>query len=131
VAAAPPPPPEDPTSPPAGFDPAAINGLIEDLGAEDAAAVLRLFLNANYARMASMRDWAHSGQKEEVEREAHSTKSAAALLGFFELSQQARALERDAPGLEHEDLVKRIGALAPAFAQADTVGRQVLQTIAA
>jgi signal transduction histidine kinase/CheY-like chemotaxis protein/HPt (histidine-containing phosphotransfer) domain-containing protein len=116
---------------PPGFDQGALQGVIEDLGVEDAAEILTTFLNANAQRMTNMREWAQSGERSDLEREAHSLKSAAALLGFVELSEQARALEKDAASLEHADLIDRLGVLSAAIAEADRVGRNMLQSMTA
>ncbi|MDQ2080135.1 ATP-binding protein [Xanthobacteraceae bacterium Astr-EGSB] len=121
----------NPASLPAGFDHAALQGVIEDLGVEDAAEILKTFLNANVRRVADMHEWARSGERSDLEREAHSLKSAAALLGFVKLSEQARAFEKDVAGLDHADLVERLGLLSETIAEADGVGRKALQSMAA
>jgi signal transduction histidine kinase/CheY-like chemotaxis protein/HPt (histidine-containing phosphotransfer) domain-containing protein len=124
-------PDRDHPSPPTGFDRTALQGVIDDLGVEDAAEILKTFLDANARRMIDMRQWARSGARSDLEREAHSLKSAAALLGFVALSDQARALEKDAASLDQADLVERLDILSAAIAEADKVGQDALQSMAA
>jgi len=121
----------NPAPPPAGFDHATLQGVIDDLGVKDATEILKTFLNGNARRVADMHEWARSGERSDLEREAHSLKSAAALLGFVRLSEQARAFERDVAGLDHADLVERLGILSGAIAEADSVGRKALQSMVA
>jgi signal transduction histidine kinase/ActR/RegA family two-component response regulator/HPt (histidine-containing phosphotransfer) domain-containing protein len=122
-------PSRDLPSPETGFDQDALQGVVDDLGAEDAAEILKSFLNANARRVADMHEWARCGRRDDLEREAHSLKSSAALLGFIELSGQARALEKDAAGLDYDDLLARLGALSATIAEADRIGRRTLQSM--
>jgi HPt (histidine-containing phosphotransfer) domain-containing protein len=106
----------------------AFQALVDDVGIDDARDILGVFLTSNARRLDDMAKCANVGQRDEVEREAHSMKSAAAILGYVRLSEQARALEMEAAGLDHDELVRRIGLLAAAFAEVEMNGRQLLQT---
>jgi signal transduction histidine kinase/CheY-like chemotaxis protein/HPt (histidine-containing phosphotransfer) domain-containing protein len=109
----------------------ALEGMIEDLGKEDTIEVLETFVASSARRLTTMEDDARAGQREDVKREAHSMKSAAAMLGFTTLSEQARELERDAIGLDHDELVRRIGLLATTFRDVEQRSRSMVQTLAA
>ena len=51
-------------------------------------------------------------------------KSAAATFGFRRLSELARELEREADGIDHDELVRRISQLSAAFGEVEKSARR-------
>jgi signal transduction histidine kinase/CheY-like chemotaxis protein/HPt (histidine-containing phosphotransfer) domain-containing protein len=109
----------------------ALQGMIDDLGLEDTVEVLETFVTSSARRLTTMEEEARAGQRDDIVREAHSMKSAAAMLGFTALSEQARELEREAAGLDHDELVRRIGLLAAAFHEVEQRSRSMIRTLTA
>ena len=105
----------------------AFQALVEDVGLADARNILAVFLSSNAQRLRAMQDSVSAGSHDDIAREAHSMKSAAAILGFAQLSEQARALEMEAATLGHDDLVRRIVQLATTFAKVEDSGRRMLE----
>lgn len=95
------------------FDETAFRELGQELGAEDAAAVLNVFLADTANRL--LRLEADGQIRSVIKREAHSIKSSAATFGFGALSQLALQLEAGAEALPQAELRRSIHGLRYAF----------------
>jgi two-component system, sensor histidine kinase len=111
---------------PAAFDGSIYAELAGALGADGIKSVLALFLGDTEQRFTLMREAAKSGECATVKREAHSLKSSAANFGFLRLSQTAKALERDAPGLAGPALDERLDVVAGEFAEIRDLAKTTL-----
>jgi CheY-like chemotaxis protein len=100
--------------------------LSEEIGPDGAAHILSVFLTSNTQRLDVMRQGVDTGDRETVEREAHSMKSAAATFGFRHLSELARELEREADGLDHDELGRRVSRLSAAFGEVEKSARRTM-----
>jgi signal transduction histidine kinase/CheY-like chemotaxis protein/HPt (histidine-containing phosphotransfer) domain-containing protein len=109
----------------------ALKGMIEDLGVEDTIQVLETFISGNAGRLTGMEKNARDGLRDEVEREAHSMKSTAAMLGFTALAGQARELEKEAAQLGPDELIRRIAVLATTFRDVEQRSRAMIRKLTA
>jgi len=97
------------------FDLSIYRQLEEALGDDGAAAVLNTFMTDTDSRLEVIRRHEACGDAEGLRREAHTTKSSAAMLGFLQLSALAAAMEKDAMQLDPTTLSQRIGELEQAY----------------
>lgn len=100
------------------FDPAAFEELALQLGIEGAAEVREVFKSETEARLRRFHSMSLASERNEVEREAHSLKSAAESFGYHRLAKLALRLEKHAArltGAEYLDLLRQMDA---AFAAA-------------
>jgi histidine phosphotransfer protein HptB len=98
------------------FDETAFLSLSAELGADGAAEILETFLSDTSRRLAVIAS--SRTDRSAVKREAHSIKSAAATLGFLELSGIARELELGAESASPEQLHQAAETLRGAFDKA-------------
>ena len=96
------------------FDPVEIERLRSSL-AEDADAIIALFVRETASRLGRMARLGSADQREALSREAHSLKSAAATFGCHALAELACAIEGDAMTLDAASFPVRIDALSDAF----------------
>ena len=68
-----------------------------------------------------MRRATKNGDHESVKLEAHTTKGAAGILGFFRFSNLAKAIEHDVADLNGAALDGRLDVLEAAFAEIKAV----------
>ena len=64
-----------------------------------------------------------------AQRTAATATRSSATFGFRQLSDLARALEKDAAHLDHDELVRQVGRISAAFGDAETNARRTLQTL--
>ena len=96
----------------------------EDIGLEDAADLLRIFLEDTEAKTRAL---PAMEKRLDVKCQAHAIKSSAATFGFARLSGLARALEADAEKLGATELHQAIEGLRQAFeATEDFANRELL-----
>jgi HPt (histidine-containing phosphotransfer) domain-containing protein len=95
------------------FDEAVFRELGNELGPDDMAALLNVFLADTAKKL--VRIEAADQPRAVIKREAHSMKSSAATFGFRVLSQTARQLEAGAEALPQSELQASIGELRQAF----------------
>ena len=84
------------------FQQATLAELISELGKEDTAEVLKIFLADTSSKMRTIASDLQA--RSTIEREAHSIKSSSATFGFVELSRLARELESGAGVMSPADL---------------------------
>ncbi len=75
------------------FDPAALAELEENVGPEALGKIVDTFLSDTEARLLAIHEMIDRGDHSSLVREAHSLKSAAAILGLLRLSELAKELE--------------------------------------
>jgi HPt (histidine-containing phosphotransfer) domain-containing protein len=97
------------------FDRAVYDLLASELGEQDAAEVLQVFLADTRAKIARLS--APAPDPLLVESEAHAIKSSAATFGFQRLSAIARALEERSPVMDAGEMTVCIARLRQAFAE--------------
>lgn len=95
------------------FDEAVFRELGSELGPDDTAALLNVFLAD--AKKKLVRIEAEDQARAVIKREAHSMKSSAATFGFLVLSQTARQLEAEAEAMPQAELQASIRELRQAF----------------
>lgn len=108
------------------FDRNVLGLLIAELGAEDAAEVLKAFLDDTRRKMVVL--GADDPDPSLVQREAHSIKSSAGTFGFVELSGLAQALEQNALNMGPGELKFATLALRRVFEETADFARSVLLT---
>jgi len=116
---------------PAVFDEAVYAELAETLGPDDIRMVTEVFLSDTVQYLAAMRRAANIGDNSAVKREAHGLKSSAANLGFLRLAALAKAIERDALGLNWPALLARLDVVARALAEVEAIAKSRLAAPAA
>jgi response regulator RpfG family c-di-GMP phosphodiesterase len=80
------------------IDRSVVAELCEEIGAEGANEILRVFLDETRERLALLAKLSAAGDRAAIEVEAHTLKGAAGALGFARVATLARALEHDARG---------------------------------
>jgi hypothetical protein len=100
------------------FDQAVFHQLDAELGSEDTAEVLRVFLTDTASKVSTIA----SGLQDRptIKREAHSIKSSAATFGFACLSWHARELELHAETMNVSELGEFIEVLREVFKRTAT-----------
>jgi HPt (histidine-containing phosphotransfer) domain-containing protein len=109
---------------PDDFDPAMIQSLIGDIGADSAREVLDLFFEDSAEKLALLRAGGNACDPKLAQRHAHALKSAAATFGFTSLSILAGSLEVDAHGLSVPEIAARAQSLGDALARARGFSQQ-------
>jgi HPt (histidine-containing phosphotransfer) domain-containing protein len=84
----------------------------EDLGEEDAADVLRAFLDDTQLKVNAL---SSDGQRAHIKTEAHSLKSSSATFGFLRLSELGRSLESGTETMATGDVQKAIEIIQAVF----------------
>jgi signal transduction histidine kinase/CheY-like chemotaxis protein/HPt (histidine-containing phosphotransfer) domain-containing protein len=70
--------------------------LCEEIGADGAVEILRVFLDETRERLALLKKLSDAGDRAAIEVEAHTLKGAAGVMGFERVAELAKALELDA-----------------------------------
>jgi signal transduction histidine kinase/DNA-binding NarL/FixJ family response regulator len=96
----------------------AFGHLVEEIGEDASLAVLAVFVRETEARIALFDTLNVAADRRQIEREAHSLKSAAGTFGLDQLSALARDLEHAAPHLSQDDYTALTGQIRASFAQA-------------
>ena len=108
------------------FQQATLAELISELGKEDTAEVLKIFLADTSSKMRTIASDLQA--RSTIEREAHSIKSSSATFGFVELSRLARELESGAEAMSPAELQESAGKLRHAFERTERFARANLLT---
>lgn len=95
------------------FDRTVYDRLVAELGADDAAEALSVFLADTAGKL--MRLSADGLDRKTARREAHAIKSSSATFGFLELSRLAREMEQGAEQMSPERLQASVQELQRAF----------------
>ncbi len=80
-------------------------------GREGLLEFLSVFLQDSEGRQERIHEAFRAGDRTALSREAHDLKSNAATLGFMELSELCKALEKEALGLTQQELEARLGEM--------------------
>jgi CheY-like chemotaxis protein/HPt (histidine-containing phosphotransfer) domain-containing protein len=78
------------------IDRSVVAQLCEEIGAEGAVEILRVFLDETRERLALLKKLSDAGDRAAIEVEAHTLKGAAGAMGFERVAELAKALELDA-----------------------------------
>ena len=108
------------------FQQATFVALISELGKEDTAEVLKIFLADTSSKMSAIASDLRA--RSTIKREAHSIKSSSATFGFVELSRFARQLESSAEAMSLTELQESVGKLRHAFERTERFARANLLT---
>ncbi|MBB5047261.1 hypothetical protein HNR60_002015 [Rhodopseudomonas rhenobacensis] len=92
--------------------------MVEEIGREATMEIVAVFLNDTEERLTMLRQWPVAAHRREIEREAHSLKSAAATFGLHDLAGLARELESTAATIGAADYAVLVERLAGAFGAA-------------
>ena len=95
------------------FDRAVYDRLVAELGVDDAAEALNVFLADTAGKLARLS--ADGLDRMAARRAAHSIKSSSATFGFLELSRLAREVEQGAERMSPEHLRASVHELHSAF----------------
>jgi HPt (histidine-containing phosphotransfer) domain-containing protein len=95
------------------FDKPVFRVLVAELGADDVAELLEVFMADSSDKIAALA--ARYGDRPRTKREAHAIKSSAATFGFAELSGLARDLERGSDAASDPQLEQSVAALRRSF----------------
>ncbi len=99
------------------IDQSVIGELLGELGAQGLAQLLGVFREETGKRIARLRRLSCDENRDAIEMEAHTLKSAAALVGFARLSSVAAALERDARAIAPADYALTIEQIVAAYVE--------------
>ena len=91
------------------LDPASLQELLEDLGAQDLGAVLDTFFDFAPTLAQRMEAGAREEDRDAVNRAAHTLKSNAAMMGASRLSSVCEQLETDAMSAPWSALRQQVG----------------------
>ena len=108
------------------YNPATLLELTSELGREDTAEVLKIFLADTSSKMSAIAPDLQA--RSTIKREAHSVKSSSATFGFVELSRLARELESGAEAMSLAELQESAGKLRHAFERTERFARANLLT---
>ena len=106
------------------FDKNTLRLLVSELGAEDAAEVLRAFLEDTRTKIEVLR--AVPPDPVLIRREAHSLKSSAGTFGFTALSGLALNVEQNALRMMPDELESAAAALSETFERTADFARSTL-----
>ena len=106
------------TDAPSPFDRKVFDNLVLEIGKETALETLSLFVQETEDRLKLLRKLSGDADRSEIEREAHSLKSAAGTFGLRAVAQLARALERDAAHITASDYLALLDRIEAAFSAA-------------
>lgn len=106
------------------FDKNVLRRLVDELGAADAAEVLRAFLEDTRRKFEVLA--AEVPDPSLVRQEAHSIKSSAGTFGFTGMSGLAQALEQSALSMPPDQLKSATVALRRSFEMTTDFARSVL-----
>lgn len=102
----------------AAFDRGAFDELAEALGPEGMREAVDSFVRETERRLASLRTLRRAGDREEVKREAHTLKGAAATFGLRQLSELGKWLEHNSDNLDRRAFAGAVNRMEHAFANA-------------
>jgi histidine phosphotransfer protein HptB len=106
------------------FDKAIFRILVTELGADDIAELLDVFLADTTSKIDTL--GANHRDRLTIKREAHSIKSSAGTFGFAELSGLARDLERGAETMSEAQLEQTVAELRRSFYSTSSFARDNL-----
>ena len=106
------------TDAPSPFDRKVFDNLVLEIGKETALETLSLFVQETEDRLKLLRKLSGDADRNKIEREAHSLKSAAGTFGLRAVAQLARALERDAAHITASDYLALLDRIEAAFSAA-------------
>ena len=95
------------------FDKSIFRILVTELGADDIAELLDVFLADTTSKIDAL--IANYGDRSTTKREAHAIKSSAGTFGFAELSLLARDLERGSEAMSEAQLQQTVTELRRSF----------------
>jgi histidine phosphotransfer protein HptB len=104
------------------FDHAALLELTSELGKEDTAEVLKVFLADTSRKISAIA--VELQARSTIKREAHSIKSSAATFGFVELSTLARELESGVVAMGPAQVTGATEMLRQAFERVESFVRE-------
>jgi CheY-like chemotaxis protein/HPt (histidine-containing phosphotransfer) domain-containing protein len=108
------------TDAPSPFDRKVFDNLVLEIGKETALETLSLFVQETEDRLKLLRKLSGDADRNKIEREAHSLKSAAGTFGLRAVAQLARTLERDAAHITASDYLALLDRIEAAFSAART-----------
>ena len=108
------------------FDRSIFRNLVDELGADDVAELLNVFLADTSDKIDGL--VANDGNRARTKREAHAIKSSAATFGFAELSGLARELESGSDAMSDAQLGQSVAALRQSFDATSSFARDHLMT---
>ncbi len=100
------------------IDRAALEALIEDLGAEDTVAVVDTYLNDAPEQLRKIQSALPAGDSDMMARAAHSLKSTSLMVGATKLAELSMELEARARADDLTALEGTVAALASQLASA-------------
>ncbi len=106
------------------FDKSIFRILVTELGADDIAELLDVFLADTANKLDALA--ANYGDRPTTKREAHAIKSSAGTFGFAELSGLARDLERGSDVMSEAELQQSVTALCRSFEVTSSFARDNL-----
>ncbi|MGP9810287.1 ATP-binding protein [Rhodopseudomonas sp. NSM] len=94
----------------------AFEHLVAEIGEQSSRDVLAVFVRDTEARLDLLATLQITTHRRQIEREAHSLKSAAATFGLDRLASLARELERSAPELSEAGYIAQVAEIRACFA---------------
>ena len=108
------------------FDKSIFRVLVIELGADDIAELLDVFLADTTSKIDALT--VNYGDRITTRREAHAIKSSAGTFGFAELSGLARDLERGSEAMSEAQLQQAVDALRQSFGATSSFARDNLMS---
>jgi hypothetical protein len=100
---------------PVRLDLSALAQLADEIGSAQVDDMVALFICETERRIAVFRQFADGHDREQIQTEAHSLKGGAGTLGFAEIAEIARSIERQSAQLSPAALSELAGQLAHAL----------------
>jgi signal transduction histidine kinase/CheY-like chemotaxis protein/HPt (histidine-containing phosphotransfer) domain-containing protein len=91
--------------------------LAEEIGAESTQQMIALFIRETDRRLALFRSASSARDRHQIEIEAHSLKGGAATLGFMEVANIAKLIERQATTASSDGLAELVDQLETVFVE--------------
>ncbi len=88
------------------FDPAVLDALVGDIGAEASGEIVKMFVGGSSQQMTELRAMADQRRPREMARMAHSLGNTARSVGLMRVARAAGALEADGAGPERMDALQ-------------------------
>ena len=108
------------------FDKSIFRILVTELGADDIAELLDVFLPDTSEKIDALT--ANYADRARTKREAHAIKSSAGTFGFAELSGLARDLERGSEAMSEAELEQAVAELRRSFHSTSSFARDNLMS---
>jgi signal transduction histidine kinase/FixJ family two-component response regulator/HPt (histidine-containing phosphotransfer) domain-containing protein len=102
------------------FDRSTYNNLVADIGEEKASMILRGFLHETEGLLQLFTRLSCAPDRQQIEREAHTLKSSAAIFGLNNLSALARSMEINAPTMNDKEFLASVQFMTTAYQTART-----------